>query len=173
MHKPKTKLNVPGLRARRQTSGCILYAYEPPQERCRREISLGRNFNSALLARAQILFNIADANDPRLSHLEFLCQFFSEAVLPTKSPKMRVEMQRAIAFVQKYSEIGGLRVTESVRIENQADYLVWRGPKAQLRGKREWSLVSVIQNWKAKLRLPLVDVDFPRSGRQFGPMIFS
>jgi len=171
MHKPMTKLNVPGLRARRQTSGCILYAYEPPREKCRREISLGRNINSALLARAQILFNVADENDARLNHLEFLCQLFSEAVLPTKSPKIRAEMQRAIEFVQKYSEIKDLRVTESVRIENQADYLLWRGPKAQLRGKREWSLVSVIQNWNAKLRLPLIAAagqgsHLPRQGKR-------
>lgn len=147
MKKTNLKLKLSGLRKRTQKSGNVFYYLELSGSPDRSEIPLGANFNKALILRAKYLLNFDQINTSQKENFYFISELFSQILLPTKPLKIQSENLSAIVNLRKFVIENNLRYEPNFRLLHENDYIDWRGSKAQIRAKREWSLIAVIDKW--------------------------
>lgn len=147
MKKTNLKLKLSGLRRRTQKSGNVFYYLELSKSPGRSEIPLGTDFNKALIFRAKYLLKFDQINTIQNENFSFISELFSQILLPTKPLKIQSENLSAIVNLRKFVNENNLRYEPNFRHLHENDYIAWRGSKAQIRARREWSLISVIDKW--------------------------
>lgn len=136
-----------GMRRRVQQSGLEYYYFEPPRSLRRREIPLGSDYECALSERAQILLEFRPSDLVDRSSPDFILTLYLEVVVPTKLQAIRHENYSSISNLREFFAITQYPWGPQVQEIYRTAYSGWRGPRATIRTRREWSLVGAIYKW--------------------------
>lgn len=118
----------------------------------RKELPLGSDYESALLARAQVLLKFAPSDLSDSCSPDFILTLYREVVVPTKPKADRQENYSSISNLREFFAIKQYPWGPQVQEIYKTEYSEWRGPKATIRTRREWSLVGAIGNGLAKFK---------------------
>ncbi len=139
--KPTRNMNLPaGMRARHRPSG--VYYFFDTGERPRREISLGKDYELAVMKWAELrVTNRASINTITF---RYVVDRYRKEVYPTKSPRTQKDNEQELKWLYKFFDDGNT-LLEDIEPVNIRQYLDWR--EAKTRANREKALFSHIWNF--------------------------
>ena len=140
---------LPGLRSRVHASGIKYYYYEPPNSIKRAEIALGSDLKTALMKRAKFLLDFEEISLAHTNSLDFILLLYQNVEIPIKPIEKQSENMATVEYIRNFSAENNLRFRSDFREFYANAYYNWRGVNAQLRARREWSLITSILNWFA------------------------
>lgn len=136
-----------GLRSRVHGSGIKYYYYEPPNSIKRAEIALGSDLKTALTKRVMLLLDFEEISPSHKNSLDFILLLYQNVEIPLKPIEKQFENMVTVEYIRKFSVENNLRFRPDFREIYANAYYNWRGVNAQLRARREWSLITSILNW--------------------------
>lgn len=136
-----------GMRARIQTSGAVFFYFEPAQSPGRKEHALGSDFQKALVLRAQLLLDFTSIDPSLREDFNFVSTLYLETVVPTQDVRYGDENRKCVERLQRFFSDNQICFNAQNIAGYKISYLAWRGSRARVRSKREWSLLSVILKW--------------------------
>jgi hypothetical protein len=149
MKRTKNNAMPPGMRCRVHGSGLPHFYWELPASG-RREIPLGSDYKTALLLRCQYLLKFDPMKLDQIANSDLVLNLYLEAVVPNKAKSIREENCQSIERLRKFFSEEKVNWSLQVHVERRDAYFRWRGPKATIRARHEWSLMGAVNRWFTK-----------------------